>query len=669
MVQAGVSQKDINAVKKELQDVAGKDCIISGSEFNNLFKKLDAHDKNGSNSSFAVKNSNGGLTLCGAVTDVLKQNRTTSVTYSKTDFTNDFQAGEVKIDTAFLSKVFSTLGKAPYNLTMAERNTICANLKEIAGQDGSIAGNELDRLFKEISRHDVNGSDSSFLVSTINDETVKTTVSGKLLGLAQDQYVENVALLKDDIFAALQNCYLDITDISIGDQISLTALGVSIFDMKGCCDKLFSLTVSDESGKTNLFNMLDRLDGDKDGRAVTDQKYIGKAATHTKAGKAWDILKQYIKSNDNGQEGVGKTTVEEPAVKQDAAHFTADNAKVVGDWLKDGLTGTDNADIAANRKLIEERVELKGTSYKSPSGSVIKGNVYYGDSKSDPTPTPLKNASNQAKWIYQELAGEGGATAVNTYDGQLFTFGRGFAGKSGGLTGMLTKWFANEDVAAEFAKYGVGFQEITVNKKKQTVFAVVDTETGKIKTGADAYKVIYQNAELQHLFVNIGEDPRFAQSCVDAQYEAAMGAAGKVPSWAKNFDEKSSRLGAHLTHWMPAIGWGANNYSGCTSDVGLAVQIFCKLGQKVEGNAGTWTKSYKSVVPAGDTYVVRTATGGGQLRNIDHGSVWADLKAAAGSAKAISAADIASGKYAGKILFEDNKKPGTYYVFSQNFKG
>ncbi|HYO48327.1 MAG TPA: hypothetical protein VEW94_00640 [Chloroflexia bacterium] len=70
--------------------------------------------------------------------------------------------------------------------------------------------------------------------------------------------------------------------------------------------------------------------------------------------------------------------------------------------------------------------------------------IYEGTPASDPSPNLAKANKRRAevnKVVWKELAGEGRASSINTYDEQILTWGKGFGGAASLLPNVVRRFF------------------------------------------------------------------------------------------------------------------------------------------------------------------------------------------------------------------------------------
>ena len=251
---------------------------------------------------------------------------------------------------------------------------------------------------------------------------------------------------------------------------------------------------------------------------------------------------------------------------------------VSNDWT-DYISESDKKvkDEEVIKAIITNRKAVKNHSDKLRATG--KGYIYGGDKKGMPS-TSKANKAQVAVW--EELAGEGGYESINTWDGEIFTWGKGFAA-GGQLPAVLEKLMGDASMKQKFQNVGI----TQINK----VIYVVDEKNGEILEGTAGYKHIAASPKLLHFFIELGKDKDDRQKIVDAQYEVVMSKAGKIPDFvidtAKNeykggWDDSAVKLASHLSHWLPAGGWnlGKSFYKSSDGDILKIVQAFCLTLQK-----------------------------------------------------------------------------------------
>jgi hypothetical protein len=214
------------------------------------------------------------------------------------------------------------------------------------------------------------------------------------------------------------------------------------------------------------------------------------------------------------------------------------------------------------------------------------GYRYNGCPSADSTPTIL-NTSNQTRKdqinriIWKELTKEGGASAINTYDGQILSWGMGFA--SGGGLKPLIKRLCQKDPTACNRLREAGF------KLESDKWFVVDTETGYVEQEKDGLRLIQIDRAMLSLLIRVAEHPDHHQNFVDAQFELMLEkAAPPTGLGIEQWNDRSIALVTHLIWLRSVAGWRA--YAPTNGDVKKILHIFVRsLGITPDPNRGSAT--------------------------------------------------------------------------------
>jgi hypothetical protein len=194
--------------------------------------------------------------------------------------------------------------------------------------------------------------------------------------------------------------------------------------------------------------------------------------------------------------------------------------------------------------------EKKGTVI----GGGGKGLQYGGAPSKDPNPTGATSGSLDAE-IWRELDLEGSASAVNTYDDQVFTWGKGWSAKTT-LPAIADAFFA-ADPGARNELMEAGFTHRAAENK--WLFVSLDQQC--VLEGIPALEAFRKDRKFVGLLAHLVEDPQHQQAMVDAQWGALSktGNAGAVPAairsaWPSVWTTTAVRFGAHCVHW--GLSWG-----------------------------------------------------------------------------------------------------------------
>lgn len=219
------------------------------------------------------------------------------------------------------------------------------------------------------------------------------------------------------------------------------------------------------------------------------------------------------------------------------------------------------------------------------------GYVYLGKTPQEPSAIRSlpEDSSDRAakikKVVWEELRHEGETSAINAYDSQLLTWGRGFGARAGMLPQVMEILFKDRAVAEAFLSYGIDF----IAAEKEKGYRVVNLRTGAVEAGVDALRLIQTDPRLLGVFVKIAEDPRYSQQVADAQWEIVAKNAGAVPPYATNWDDRWIALVSHISHWWPAAGWRGKekvaSYAGASTIKDLLIRFGRKAAASRPGGA------------------------------------------------------------------------------------
>jgi|GEM_PF-2209547 len=253
--------------------------------------------------------------------------------------------------------------------------------------------------------------------------------------------------------------------------------------------------------------------------------------------------------------------------------------KEVTDWttLEEVDENTFNI-IEANRNAINDRTDVD--TYGKGPGNVLsksgKGYMYTGKNLYD---SPVTGSSPQdtaiKTSINTELKGEGGYSSINTWDGQVFTYGRGFA--TGGALVKLLKIILSKDPKYQdiFLQVGIGIRgnDIVVVGSDRKVTTNIEA-----KKDFSAAQIIRDDIRLQSFFIELGEKKEYGQDVADAQMQLLhTSGAFNYPAYVidtenntyrDNWNASTVRLMAHLKHWTPGgANWNTTDYSDTKGDM------------------------------------------------------------------------------------------------------
>jgi len=302
--------------------------------------------------------------------------------------------------------------------------------------------------------------------------------------------------------------------------------------------------------------------------------------------------------------------------------------------------------VKMKRAALPDR--LTGTAFAGKAGGGGIGYMYGGRNPGAPTSVKAAGTDDKAKhekWIWEEVGSEGGASSINTYDTDAsgsdnVTFGMGFAKST--LPSLLKALFA-KDPEIKKALLDAG---LALDGSK---WLIVNTDLGAVEEGTDALRLLEVNTKLLSLLMNIGEDPKHAQTNLDVQWAAVMAGGGKYPQYAATWSsENAFKIAFHMAHWLPAYSWASVDYSPTDGDILKIVKTFAKAA------AGKAAANGVYLVPARWGLLSHLAKFGA-------GKGLTELKTAAGDPVAIeNGKEKTDPAYSDKLLIPEDR--GKYLV-------
>ena len=213
----------------------------------------------------------------------------------------------------------------------------------------------------------------------------------------------------------------------------------------------------------------------------------------------------------------------------------------------------------AQRDMLEYIRRRRAAATTISGAMTVPGGVMYmGKPSEDPTPTGAQPGSLDAE-IWKELDLEGSASAINTYDDQLFTWGKGWSAKTT-LPAIADAFFA-ADPGAKNELLEAGF---THTGGKWLFVSLTEERVLEDNAALSAFR---GDIKFSSLVAHLVEDPAHQQQMVNAQWSALStgGHAGDVPrtirqAWPGGWSTAAVRFGAHCVHWGRS--WGEVERNG-----------------------------------------------------------------------------------------------------------
>lgn len=224
--------------------------------------------------------------------------------------------------------------------------------------------------------------------------------------------------------------------------------------------------------------------------------------------------------------------------------------------------------------------------------------------------------------VWKEVGSEGGASSINTWDDQIFTWGKGWS-SVGALQQVLARLFKLSPRAQE-ALLSAG---VALEGRR---WLAVDTQAGRVVTDEAARRLLARDERLLSLFVILGEDPPYAGPSLEAQWAQLRDNAGAVPSYANTWSDEAIRLGVHLSHWLPVGGWRSRDYEATRGDLrAMVLEFGAALGAHLN-------RAKRRAVPSG-AWIVDAFDVPGHLRSMAGGAGWRAVAAESPNARPLPA--------------------------------
>ena len=269
-----------------------------------------------------------------------------------------------------------------------------------------------------------------------------------------------------------------------------------------------------------------------------------------------------------------------------------------------------------------ELVRSEGYSYGGKDASVSV-NAQKGDSDI---------ITQMQKAIAIEAKREGGLSSINSYDGEGFTWGMGFA--SGGELPGLLNYMMHTYSSGLKINYASLFKNVGVDVQNG-ILEVVDS-SGNVLKGHDAGAFVKTNKPLISFFAEVAEKADYKQDVAQAQVDYILKkSTGVIPTWFEpnctingkaykaKWSDNTVRLLFHLSHWLMGGSWHDAGMKYKDTD-GSAAQILQTFIANAPLNYPNWTKYDGDVHLWESKYVLhdRLATFVGGIYAGDYDSLW-----------------------------------------------
>ncbi|MBN1180883.1 MAG: hypothetical protein JXB49_01255, partial [Bacteroidales bacterium] len=371
-------------------------------------------------------------------------------------------------------------------------------------------------------------------------------------------------------------------------------------------DKVVSISFKNESEKyyTSLSNISEvlRLDNKEKYLVVNSIESVSIPYSENKTGES-HLRDSYVTADkicgDYYQVKTAVATIEGWWIHKD-------NLKRVGDDVSDnfddlakvsivnGVVDSENlAKVLANRNSINDRTDsdIYSTNLRWVTKNGLSGYQYTGYDDSQPTITEGTDFEKYVIGIMlKELQKEGSYSSINAYDGEIFTWGKGFSVK-GKLMNLIEALLnmPNKDYAQIFTNVGI----LIVDNH----FWVLDESGNWKKDNPPSYEAsnyIKTNTKLLSFFIELAQKEDYSVDVMTSQYNIVKDdgpldfpsyiLVNEKTAYADSWNDASVTVLCHLSHWLSACyGWhkSGNSYQDTKGD--LAKVLYKYLYESVKG--------------------------------------------------------------------------------------
>jgi hypothetical protein len=147
--------------------------------------------------------------------------------------------------------------------------------------------------------------------------------------------------------------------------------------------------------------------------------------------------------------------------------------------------------------------------------------------------------------VWTELAREGDANSINTYDSQGMTWGRGFAA-GGTLHRMI--WLLFSLVPGLRAQ----FNAVGLDGDGKKVY-IVDDRTGEVLSGKEGFRRHRRDRRISSFLIQKGKEHPDELLRAELDTLASGGGALDVPDFALRWDKRVLQFVGHCVHWYSSL--------------------------------------------------------------------------------------------------------------------
>jgi hypothetical protein len=275
--------------------------------------------------------------------------------------------------------------------------------------------------------------------------------------------------------------------------------------------------------------------------------------------------------------------------------------------------------IIKNREGINDRTDGEIYTSANKLKTISTGTYYEGKNLAEPTIKGDTDFETQKlKLIYKELNVEGGFSSINTWDKEIFTWGKGLAAKGGKISTVILDLFSIKEKNYEQIFSNVGIKIVNNNLSVLADDGTWKTDNPSSYTTMYASLYIKSNNKLLSFFIELTEKADYRVDIATKMWATIAEGIGKIPDYvfvtaktgyAESWNDESITVLSHLSHWLPGQSWSTVNYSSTKGK--LETIIYNYIYNTVKNTSATrsktlltniyvWNNSYKIIVKLED---------------------------------------------------------------------
>ena len=178
---------------------------------------------------------------------------------------------------------------------------------------------------------------------------------------------------------------------------------------------------------------------------------------------------------------------------------------------------------------------------------------------------------------------EGTTASINTYDGQIVTWGSGWGGL-GWLGTVMARATSDNAVRAAFHRAGVRY-------RGRNTYDIVDLNSKRVVTGKqEALEVMRASVPYLRFLIHLARSPETRRAVADAQLGTFFVSAGDISNAREIATQALFNMVSHLKHWQPgyAVGcleWAVPQLNGAAISAERDKRLAHLIGRYFYGKA------------------------------------------------------------------------------------